>query len=140
MSNRSIHSIGRQPFCINFTLCHWKVFISPQKSHWQKNNDQKSHWWDFSKNSTRNVDSVIFYCWKSHWWLQDGIVLNAINWFSVIVMKKLFLKSDFFFVFVSDITWNFKSPLFLTEVIEKFKSPLFVTDFPQNSISPLVST
>ena len=70
----------------------------------------------------------------------DGIVLNAINWFSVIVMKKLFLKSDFFFVFVSDFTWNFKSPLFLTEVIEKFKSPLFVTDFPQNSISPLVST
>ena len=81
-----------------------------------------------------------FYCWKSHWWLLDGIVLNTINWFSVIVMKKIFLKSNFFFVFVSDFTWNFKNPRFLTEVIEKFKSPLFVTDFPQKSISPLVST
>ena len=92
---------------MNFTLCHWTVFISPQRSHWQKDNDQKCHWWDFSKINARNIDSYILCCWKSHCCLlkHHQLIFSDCH-------EKIFLKSNFLFVFCHWYYWKLQKSSF----------------------------
>ena len=88
---------------------------------------------DFSEIITRNVNSVIHYRWKSHWWdrfKRHQLIFSDCH-------EKIFLKSDFLFVFCHWYYWKLQKSSFCHWSHTKIQKSTFCHGFfPKFDFTP----